>query len=209
MKLKYFGHACFALSFEDVTLVIDPFDESVTYAPCTQRCDAALISHDHFDHNHTASLTGKFVCIRTPGEHRCGNVRITALPCYHDPLQGTLRGKNLIFLIEGEGLRIAHLGDLGHMPDEALCRQLANLDVMLVPIGGVYTIDTPQAEALIEALRPRCAVAMHYRTEDYNCKMTGCDAFASDTGAVRMPRALEINRGNLCDLPAVMIMNHK
>lgn len=209
MKLKYFGHACFALSFEDATLVIDPFDETVSYAPCTQQCDAALISHDHFDHNCTACLPGKFACICTPGAHRCGSVRITALSCYHDPLQGALRGKNLIFLIEGEDLRIAHLGDLGHMPDEALSRQLSNVDVMLVPIGGTYTIDTPQAEALIEALKPRCAVAMHYRTADYDCKMATCDAFASDMGAAQMPRELEISRSNLSDLPAVMIMNHK
>ena len=209
MKLTYFGHACFALQLEDVTLVIDPFDESVRYAPCTQSCDAALVSHDHFDHNHTASLTGDFVTIASAGSFQQGKVHITALPCYHDKHQGALRGKNLIFIMEGEGLRIAHLGDLGHMPDEALAQSLRDLDLMLIPIGGTYTIDTPEAEELIRRLNPRCAVAMHYRTEDYDCDMATSAAFEADMKAVRMPRELEICRENLGQLPGIMIMNYK
>ncbi len=209
MKLKYFGHACFTLTFLHTVLAIDPFDESVSYPPCSENCDVALVSHDHFDHNHVSSLKGEFTLIRTPGEYYVGGVHITALPCFHDEQQGALRGKNLIFLIEGEGLRIAHLGDLGHMPDSALMEKLKNLDLVMIPVGGTYTIDTPQAEALIKKLNPRCTVAMHFKTEDYDCNMATSAAFETDTGSVRMPRELEVNAGNLQQLPRFMVMNYK
>ena len=120
MKIKYFGHACFALTCENgCVLVTDPFDESVTFAPCDIRCDGALVSHDHFDHNHTASLQGSFVTVKEPGAYEIGGAKITAVPSFHDDRGGALRGRNLIFRIEADGLSIAHLGDLGHMPDAA------------------------------------------------------------------------------------------
>ena len=119
MKLKYYGHACFSLSYEGgPTLVIDPFDETVTYPPCDEICDAALLSHDHFDHNHVQTLRGDFVTIRSAGAYDVQGVRITAVDSFHDKKGGALRGKNLILRIEGGGLTIVHLGDLGHMPDE-------------------------------------------------------------------------------------------
>ena len=144
MKLKYYGHACFTLCFADGTvLAIDPFDESVTYAPCDAICDAALLSHDHFDHNHVQSLHGDFVTIREVGHYEVRNVRVTAVPSFHDKQRGALRGNNLIFRIEGDGLTIVHLGDLGHMPDDTQLRAISGADVLLIPIGGTYTIDTP------------------------------------------------------------------
>lgn len=210
MKLRYYGHACFSLAFEGgPTLAIDPFDESVSYPPCDVACDAALVTHDHFDHNHVQSLRGDFRVVREAGEYEIGGVRVRAIPSFHDKAGGALRGQNLIFRIEGEGLCIAHLGDLGHMPDAAQAEFLQGVDLMLVPIGGTYTIDTPEAEALIRALKPRRCVAMHYRTEAYDCDMSTCDDFARDMGAQAMPREIEISAQTLEQLPEVMILNYK
>ena len=210
MKLKYFAHACFSLSYADGTvLVTDPYDQSVTYPPCDIPCTAALVSHDHFDHNHTASLAGEFAVIRTAGAHSVNGLKITATPSFHDPEEGALRGKNLLFRIEGEGLSIAHLGDLGHMPDEAQIAALQNLDVLMLPIGGTYTITTEQAEELISILKPRVAIAMHFRTDDYEINISTPDQFIADMQAVRMPREIEITKENIGSLPAVIIMNHK
>ena len=210
MKLKYYGHACFTLRFADGTaLAIDPFDESVTYAPCDESCDAALLSHDHFDHNHVQSLRGEFVVLRESGSYDVRGVRITAVPSFHDKKRGALRGRNLIFRIEGEGLTIVHLGDLGHMPDEAQLRSISGADVLLIPIGGTYTIDTPEAEELIRLAQPKHAVAMHFRTPDYDFNASTCAAFERDMGAARMPREVEITPETLSSLPETMILSYK
>lgn len=210
MKLKYYGHACFSLSYEGgPTLVIDPFDETVTYPPCDEICDAALLSHDHFDHNHVQTLRGDFVTIRSAGAYDVQGVRITAVDSFHDKKGGALRGKNLILRIEGGGLTIVHLGDLGHMPDEKQLEAMSDADIMLVPIGGTYTIDTPEAEEVIRLARPKHAVAMHYRTPDYDFNTSTCEAFERDMRAVRMPREIEITPENLVSLPEFLLMRYK
>ena len=210
MKLKYYGHACFSLSYEGgPTLVIDPFDETVTYPPCDEICDAALLSHDHFDHNHVQTLRGDFVTIRSAGAYDVQGVRITAVDSFHDKKGGALRGKNLILRIEGGGLTIVHLGDLGHMPDEKQLEAMSGADIMLAPIGGTYTIDTPEAEEVIRLARPKHAVAMHYRTPDYDFNTSTCEAFERDMRAVRMPREIEITPENLVSLPEFLLMRYK
>ena len=210
MKLKYYGHACFTLCFASgTTLAIDPFDGSVTYAPCDAICDAALLSHDHFDHNHTASLRGDFAVLREAGSYEVRGAHITAVPSFHDKQGGALRGRNLIFRIEGEGLTIVHLGDLGHMPDNKQLRAIAGADLMLTPIGGTYTIDTPEAEEVIRLAQPKHAVAMHFRTPDYDFNASTCEAFARDMHAVRMPREVEITPETLSALPEAMILSYK
>ena len=210
MKIKYFGHSCFALSYAGgPVLVTDPYDDSVTYPPCTAACDAALVSHDHFDHNHTQTLTGEFETIKEAGAYEVKGVKITATPSFHDPEGGALRGSNLLMRIEGEGLSIAHLGDLGHMPNEDQLAALAGLDILMLPIGGTYTIDTPQAEALIAQLKPRRVIAMHFKTDAYEINISTCDAFAADMKATFMPNEIEVTSENIMSLPEVMIMNYK
>lgn len=210
MKIKYFGHSCFALNYENgAVLVTDPFDESVTYAPCTIECDAALVSHDHFDHNHVQSLSGEFAVIKTAGKHEVKGIQITATLAHHDPEQGALRGENLLMRVEGDGLAIAHLGDLGHMPNEEQLAALAGLDVLMLPIGGTYTIDTLQAEELVKQLKPRKVIAMHFRTEDYGDCFVTCEQFAQDMKAQCMPCEIEVTRDNIDTLPDVMILAYK
>ena len=210
MKIKYFGHSCFSLSFENgPVLVTDPFDESVTYPPCTIGCDAALVSHDHFDHNHIQSLTGEFEVIKVAGEYEVKGVHITATESFHDKEEGALRGKNLLMRIEGEGLSIAHLGDLGHLPTDAQKAALQNLDILMLPIGGTYTIDTPEAEALIADLKPRRVIAMHFKTDAYEINISTNEAFAADMKAAFMPNEIEITKETLMTLPEVMILNYK
>ena len=210
MKIKYFGHSCFSLSYENgAVLVTDPFDASVTYPPCAIECDAALVSHDHFDHNHIQTLKGAFETIRAAGEYEVKGVKVRAFPSFHDPEEGALRGSNLLMRIEAEGLSIAHLGDLGHMPDDEQKAFLAGLDILMLPIGGTYTIDTPQAEALIAELRPRRVIAMHFKTDAYEINISTCDAFAADMKAAFLPREIEVTQENLTELPEIMILNYK
>ena len=208
MTIKYFAHACFGLSFANgPVLVTDPYDESVTYPPCNAECDAALVSHDHFDHNHVQSLSGEFAVVKEPGTYEIGSAKITATPCFHDPEQGALRGRNVIFAIEGDGLKIVHLGDLGHMPDAGQLAAMADADLMLIPIGGHFTIDTPQAVELIAQAKPRTAVAMHFHNVYCQFPITDEKEFAALTGAVEMPGEIEVTPE--ANLPAAIVMKYE
>lgn len=211
MKLKYIAHSCFKLTYNDGTVLItDPYDETVPYPPCNEKCDAALVSHDHFDHNHVQSLNGHFETIVSAGSFHVNNLKITATQSFHDPEQGALRGKNLLFRIDGEGLSIAHIGDLGHMPNDHQREVLSDLDVLLLPVGGYFTIDTAQAEQLIRDLKPRVAIAMHYKTPAIaDWPISTEEQFERDTNAVRMPQEIEITHENIGDLPPVIIMAHE
>ena len=193
MKLKWLGHSCFELTLPGGVIVTDPYDGTVGYPPLHVKADAVLSSHDHFDHNHFEALGGDPAIFNTPGVHEACGATITAVPSFHDKVRGAKRGKNLIFLIEAEGLRVAHLGDLGHQPDtEEQKAALSNLDVMLIPIGGVFTIDTPEAVKLIETFKPRCAIAMHFRNRYCHFDVADESEFIRLAGAKRLPNAIEI-----------------
>ena len=194
MKIKWHGHSCFEITLDNGGVIItDPFDASVGYPLCTAKADVVLTSHGHFDHNYTDSLTGDFQVIATEGVHEALGARITGVHTFHDDAKGEKRGHNLIFVIEADGLRVAHLGDLGHMPEsDAQRAALTGLDVMLIPIGGYFTIETPQAVEIIETFKPRCAIAMHFRNEYCHFPVSDNSEFIRLTGAGTLPNAVEI-----------------
>lgn len=194
MKLKWLGHSCFELTLNNgKVLVTDPFDASVGYPAPSVRADAALSSHDHFDHNCFAALDGEPIIVNTEGVHEVCGAKVTGVASFHDDAGGSKRGKNLIFVIEADGLRIAHLGDLGHLPQtDAQKAALTGLDVMLIPIGGFFTIDTPAAARIIETYRPRCTIAMHFANEYCHFTISDEAEFVRLTGAKRLPNEIEI-----------------
>lgn len=194
MKLKWLGHSCFQLTLANGgVLVTDPYDDSVGYPPLRVKADAALSSHGHFDHNCFDAVEGDPVIVNTPGVHEVCGARITGVPSFHDDARGAKRGQNLIFVIEAEGLKLVHLGDLGHLPDtEAQREALTGADVLLIPIGGHFTIDTPAAVQIIETYQPRCAVAMHFANEYCHFPVSDESAFTRLTNAQRLPNEIEV-----------------
>ena len=160
MKLKWLGHSCFRVECKGSSLVLDPYEPG-SVPGCKdidEMADMVLCSHEHHDHNARGriALTGK----------DC-RIRVTALRSYHDGDQGTLRGENTIHILEGGGVRVAHLGDVGCMPAPEVVAQLQGCDAVMVPVGGHYTVGPEGAKAIVDAISPRVVVPMHYRSDSF------------------------------------------
>lgn len=174
VSIRWYGHAFFTItSAEGIRIATDPFD-NIGYPMPTVEADVVTVSHDHSDHNNRGLVKGKPKVIRgleMGGRHwawvnfKQRDVRIRSFTAYHDKVQGKERGLNTIFLFEVSGLRIAHLSDIGEIPPELTLKALEPVDILLVPVGGVYSIDASEATRIVDRLKPAVAIPMHYRTE--------------------------------------------
>ena len=159
IKISYHGHACFMLELQDYRVVIDPYRHTMIpgLPELKLRCDAAYCSHGHEDHSYVSALE---IC---PGKAADYSLEEFITP--HDDAGGTLRGMNTVRIFRFGGLRIAHLGDIGDFPEDALLDALKDVDCLLIPVGGYYTIDAAVAKKIVDAVMPRVCVPMHYRTD--------------------------------------------
>lgn len=173
VTLEWYGHAFVRLtSPQGVRVAMDPFGQ-IGYPIPKVAADVVTISHEHGDHSNATLIGGNPVVLRgltdggkdwNPIRYRLNDVSISSVPAYHDDQQGRLRGKNTIVALDIGGLRVAHLSDVGHLPTEAQFQALGRVDVLLVPVGGNFSIDGRQARQVVERLNPRLAIPIHYRT---------------------------------------------
>ncbi len=190
MLLTYLGHSCFLLEGDDGTRVLtDPCDPDTGYRIAPLRVDAVTVSHEHHDHNDTACVLGAPRILREAGDAAAGSASICAFPCWHDEAHGAKRGPNLAFRIRMDGMSVLHLGDLGHLPSEAFRAAVGTIDVLLCPVGGVYTIDGCQAAQVVSLLAPRVVVPMHYRTPQLAFQLDGIEPFLRRMSARKLLRA--------------------
>ena len=166
MIIRHIGHAEFLIETQSgMRIVTDPYDAGTGYPVQKIRADVALISHGHHDHNAIENLEGLTLTVKEAGVYTASkDIRVTALRSFHDDEQGSKRGETLLFITEADGLRIVHLGDLGCMPDKEQIRQLTQPDVLMIPVGGFYTIDGRKAREIVELLQPAVTLPMHYKT---------------------------------------------
>ena len=166
MIVTCLGHAEFLVELEGGTrIVIDPFDASCGYPVHRVKADVALVSHGHHDHCAVENVEGNPRVIDKAGTYDAApGVRIRAVQAWHDEAQGTKRGATLMFVIEADGLRVCHVGDLGHMPDAEQLAAVGAVDLLMLPVGGFYTIDAKTAAAVAEKMHARVILPMHYRT---------------------------------------------
>lgn len=180
MKIEYYGHSCFRLTSENgVRIVTDPYTKVGYELPHDLNADIVTISHGHFDHNYEAAVKGSPVIVRQAGKYSGNGVEIVGADSWHDPVQGALRGKNVIYKIKSDGVTFCHFGDLGESYSKDLAEKLLGADVWLIPVGGTYTIDAAQAKEYIEKLSPKLVIPMHYRPSDGSLDVAGIDAFLS------------------------------
>lgn len=205
MKIKWNGHASFTItSSEGTVIVTDPyepgcFEGGIAYDAVDDKADAVLVSHDHVDHNYTASLKGNPEVLYGPGT--AGGIDFTAVGTFHDESGGSERGKNTLFAFTVDGLRIGFMGDLGHLLDDEQLKKLGKIDILLTPIGGVFTIDPEAAAKLIEQIKPRLVIPMHYKTDKCGFPIAEVDEFAKLVTNVKKTGKSEIKIKN-DDVPA-------
>jgi L-ascorbate metabolism protein UlaG (beta-lactamase superfamily) len=203
MLIRHIGHAEFLIETESaVRIVTDPYDAGCGYPIRPVGAEIALVSHHHHDHDAVENLQGKPVIIDQAGLYTpADGVRITAVRGYHDDEQGAKRGETLLFLIETEGLRIVHLGDLGEMLNDEQVSILHDPDVLMIPVGGFYTIDGRQAQETAARLNAKVILPMHYKTA-YNAEwpIHGPEDFLEGIPENEVRRGIEILRVTAKDL---------
>ncbi len=177
MKLEYYGHSFWRLVTDNLKVVIDPFDDIGYPIPHNLEADYVIISHEHHDHNNIAILKGNPLIIKTPGVYSYPNLIATLISVFHDDKDGARRGKNNIIRLEIDGLTLVHCGDLGHIPEQKIIEQLYQPDMLLVPVGEIFTLTLPEVETLINKLNPKLVFPMHYQTSALGFKLGSPESF--------------------------------
>lgn len=216
MLIRWYGHAAFRITTAlGVTIIIDPYESggfggAISYRPITDAADIVLISHDHADHNCTATIEGVASVVRKEGVYDIRGVRIRAIPTFHDPSQGSERGRNLIFVIEADGLKVVHLGDLGHLLGRDVIAQIGKTDVLMLPVGGFFTIDAEAATQVMNDIRPSIAIPMHFKTEKVEFPIAGTDEFTRNKERVRTVdgHEIEVAKESLPGEPEIILLRY-
>jgi len=186
MIITWQGHSCFKIQDkvgpEGVTLVTDPFDKEVGLKVPNFEADIITISHDHKDHNNIGALRGQPMVINCAGEYDFKGVLVEGIDSYHDEKKGEERGANIIYRIEIDDISVAHLGDLGDVLDNAQLEKLVGTDILLIPVGGKYTLDAKKAVEVISQIEPRVVIPMHYKTKDIKYDLDPVDKFIKELG---------------------------
>lgn len=187
MYLSYLGHSCFKLQdkvgADGVIVLTDPFDpQMVGLKMPSLEADIVTISHDHKDHNYLKAVRREPFVINAAGEYETHGVFIEGIDSWHDDKNGVERGGNLIYRIEIEDLTVTHLGDLGSGLNTKQLERLEGTDILLVPIGGLYTLDAKQAVEVINQIEPRIVVPMHYQLPGSKISLDGLDKFIKEIG---------------------------
>lgn len=191
VKITWLGHACFKVEFGDYAVVIDPYQDNYVFGFGVVRETAQMVlcSHDHADHNYIEAVK---VVPKEPAP-----IHVDTISVFHDDHEGSLRGKNTIHILDDGELRVAHLGDIGCELTAEQKEKLSGLDAVMIPVGGYYTIDAVQAKKLVDEIRPRVVIPMHYRGEKFGYDVLGtlnqftdlCDVVVDYPGA-----ALEVSK---------------
>jgi len=198
VKIKYLGHAAFELTIENgKRIVFDPYKAgafgTLNYGPIGGEFDVAVVSHDHEDHMCRSVLSRSKNTVSKAGSATIEGIKIESIATFHDERKGGQRGKNLVSIVEADGLRVAHLGDLGHAISSKDFPALKGIDVMMIPVGGYFTIDAATAAKIVKELEPKIVIPMHYKTSRVDFPITPVDNFTKLMDTVETPGTSEID----------------
>lgn len=216
MKIKWYGHAAFRITTDNgIRIIIDPYESgafggALSYGKITDEADIVLSSHDHDDHNCTKDIKGTFTKIDKAGLYEEKGIKIKAISTHHDQSKGKERGDNLVFIIETDDLRVSHMGDLGHIIERGTMDEIGRIDVLLLPVGGFYTIDANEASRVIDEIKPLVIIPMHFKTDKCDFPIAKVDDFIAGKEAVKAAKSseIEITKSGLPSKPEIIIMEY-
>jgi len=195
MIITWYGQSCFQISSSQgknnhVSIAIDPFDESTGLRVPKLQADIVLVTHDHSDHNNVKAVSGQPFIAKGPGEYDIKGVFIQGISGYHDNTQGAQRGSITIYTIETEGIRLCHLSDLGQKElTSSQLDKIGNIDILMIPVGGIYTIGAAEAVKVMAQIEPRIIIPMHYNIPKLKIKLDDIDKFLKNLG-IKKPESL-------------------
>jgi len=215
MRIRWNGHASFTITASDgMVIVTDPYDPSgyggvLKYHPVSDKADAVLVSHDHADHNYVEGLSGSPQVVKGSGQVK--GIQFTGVDTYHDESYGSERGQNVIFAFNVDGINICFVGDLGHQLSPQQIEAIGPVDLLLIPVGGTYTVNAEGAAKVAEALEPKLVIPMHFKTDKCDLPISGVDGFLTQMTNVKRLEKSEIELSPDV-LPAagieVWVLNH-
>jgi L-ascorbate metabolism protein UlaG (beta-lactamase superfamily) len=179
MDVTWLGQSCFRLRGKNAAVITDPYPPTLGLKLPRQDAELVTISHDHENHNYTQAVRDAFE-ITGPGEYEVAGVSVIGFPTFHDTEKGARRGRNTVYLIEIDDVRVCHLGDLGHALDDTDAETVASVDVLLVPVGGRTAMTAVQAAEVVRQLEPRFVVPMHYATPGVKVPLDGVERFLKE-----------------------------
>lgn len=206
MQIQWFGQACLKVQTKpgpngEVTVVFDPFDPSMLGLKLPRlTADVLALTHDHPDHNYVQGVGGEYFLIKGPGEYEVKQVFVYGVPGFHDASGGSERGSNTMYVLEAEGMSLAHLGDIGQteLSPEQL-EHLEGVDILVLPVGGVYTVNAKQAAALVSEIEPRLIIPIHYQLPGLKIKLEPVEKFVHELGL--KPEIVDKLKVSAKDLP--------
>lgn len=215
MEITFYNHSCFKIKGKNGTLVTDPYQASTGLTLPSISADVVTLSHSHDDHNAANKVSGTarrkepFI-VSEPGEYEIAGVSVFGLPSFHDNAKGAERGKNTIFTIFMDDLRVCHLGDLGHELTDELVEEIGTIDALLIPVGGHYTIDAKQAVKIVQQLEPYYVIPMHYRTQKHSAmfdEVAPLETFLKEYGMSPAPVAkLNIEKSKMPEETELVVL---
>lgn len=181
MDITWLGHSCFRIRGSQAIIVTDPFPPNLGYTLGKQTADIVTISHPDISHSYESGVTGAHI-IKGPGEYEISGVLVLGITTYHDAVKGTSKGKNTIYLMEVDGVAICHLGDIGHVLGDEAIEEMGHIDVLMIPVGGVSTINANMAAQIVRKVEPKIVLPMHYKTPKIKRDLEPVENFLKEMG---------------------------
>lgn len=211
MEIVWLGHSCFRIRGKEATIVTDPFDKTLGYPVRKPTASIVTVSHSHPQHSFVDGVAGNPRVVSRPGEYDIANVFINGIATYHDNEKGAVRGKNTVFFMEIDEVKVCHLGDLGHVPTTEQIEQMSGVDILMVPVGGVSTINAAAAAETIGLLEPKLVIPMHYKTEVVKMELEPLEHFIKVMGlkeVVSQPK-LNVTKSSLPPETKVLVLDYR
>jgi L-ascorbate metabolism protein UlaG (beta-lactamase superfamily) len=211
MKIRYLGHAAFLItSDKGIRIIADPYKTGpgLTYGEINESADIVTVSHEHGDHSNAAGVRGNPEVVKKAGRSAVKGIEFNGIASYHDEAKGRMRGNNIIFCFGVDGIRVCHLGDLGHLLDAGQVKEVGSVDILLIPVGGYYTIDANVATQVCNQLKPKIVLPMHYKTEKGIPGISGVDEFVKGKNNVSRQDSSEVEfkAGKLPSASQIMVL---